>query len=224
MDAFHLAERPCVAEAIEAAAKCNTMEEVQAAINAYAGTDLARDKQAPLPSIADIGPGGLAIITEKAEPEDLETGKPFSGSYGGIMLEVLERTGIDMSKVHVLYAVNWAPNGEKSVNATQISVSRPFLFRQLEILKPRAMLMPGRAVYESLIGRRDPITPLLGLDFTFEWNELKLPSRLVWHPAFALRFRTQIGDYAIQVQDFVNQHALPEDMLPEHRHRLQQAA
>lgn len=223
MDSFHLADRACVAEAIAAAAACNTVEDVQAAINAYAGTDLARDKQAPLQQIVNLN-DGLTIVTEKPEPQDIETGIPLSGAYGGVLREMLKRAGIDLAKLNVIYAVNWAPDDEKTVNATQISVSRPFLYRLLELTRPRAVLMPGRIVYESMTGRRDPISPLLGLDFTFQRGNLRIPSRLVWHPAFILRFSTQTSDYATQVQDFVDQFARPEEMLPECRHRLPKAA
>lgn len=218
MERFHQSELPSVAEAIAAAAACNTLDEVQAAIDAYRGTDLAAAKKAPRPRIADA-PGGLVIVTEKAEPEDIETGEPFSGAYGAIMREVLGKSGIDMSRVSVLYAVNWAPDGERSVNATQISVSRPFLFRQLELLRPRAALVPGRIVYESMFGRRDAITPLLTLDFMFQRGDLRFPSRLVWHPAFALRFITQVSDYAAQVGGFFEQYARNDEFLPTHRQR-----
>lgn len=218
MDKFHLCDLPSVAEAIAAAAACQTLDEVQAAIDAYGGTELAASKTAARPKIGDM-PGGLVIVSEKPEPEDLVTGQPFSGAYGAIMKEVLGKSGIDMSRVSVLYAVNWAPDGEKSVNATQISVSRPFLFRQLELLQPRAALMPGRIVYESMFNRRDAITPLLSLDFMFQRGDLKIPSRLVWHPAFALRFITQVSDYAAQVGGFFDQYARDNEMLATHRRR-----
>lgn len=220
---FHLAHLPAVAEAIEAAAACNTLEEVQAAIDAYRSTDLAIAKRAPRARIGNL-PGGLVIVAEKAEPEDIETGEPFSGESGELMREVLAKTGIDMAQVSVIYAVNWAPDGERTVNATQISVSRPFLYRQLELLQPRSALMPGRIVYESMMGRRDPITPLLGLDFSYQHGDLKLPARLVWHPAFAVRFVTQISDYVNQVNDWVVQHAHGDEMLPVHLRSLRRAA
>ena len=208
MGRFHLAERPCVAEAIEAAAACTTLDELATAVKDYRGDAFARDNPFTPSFPARITTGNpIMIVAEKPEPEDVEAGAAFSGAYGAVMREVLSWTGLDMDRIHVAYAVHWMPPEDKSLNATQISIGRPFLSREIEIVRPRAILMPGRGVYEALFNRRDPITPLLGA--TMNWREggCDIPCRLVVHPKFAGREKTQIPEYGRHIQDFVDDYA-----------------
>ena len=68
---FHLAERECVAEAIEAAARASTLEELYSEIEKYEGHDVAkREHYTPSQTVDFDSP--IMIVTEKPEPQDKE--------------------------------------------------------------------------------------------------------------------------------------------------------
>jgi len=215
MDTFHLADREPVARAIEAAAKCDTLDELYAAIEAYKGHDVAaREPYTPAwpikkPVAHPDGP--LMIVSEKPEPGDLGADRPFTGrAYGSTMGEALVKCGVDVDQIHTTFACHWAPGDEKSPNSTQLSASRPFLFREIEIVKPRAIMVQGRAVLESMLFYRDPITPWLGMTMGWKRGDLRIPLYITWHPAFATRFKTQMGDFTEQVRGFFDQFGMPD--------------
>lgn len=214
MDEFHLADREPVAKAIEAAAGCSTLEELHEAIRNYAGHDLATNGHftpswpARTPDSDPRGP--LMIVAEYPEPEDAEQGRPFTGAYGAVMREVLGWYGLDLDRVHVAYAVHWAPEGEKSLNATQISASRPFLFKEIELVRPRAMLAMGRGVLEALLMYRKQLTPILGMTMNWKRGDLVIPAYATWHPAWPNRFKTSTGDFGFQIEGFLERFGLPD--------------
>jgi uracil-DNA glycosylase family 4 len=220
MDSFHLADRPCVAEAIEAAARCNTLEELYEAIKNYKGHEVAeREGYTPSwPVLKDTGhpDGPLMFINEKPElPWDRESARPFEGKdYGWSMKEVLGWYDVNLDEIHTTFACHWAPGAEKAPNATQIAASRPFLFREIELVKPRAILAQGRAVIDSLLMYREPITPWLGMAMQWKRGDLRIPAFLCWHSAYPARFTTKMGEYGNQIRDFFSLYGMPDGSQP----------
>lgn len=209
MQHFHLADRPCVAEAIKAAAACSDLDQLGRAIEAYKGHDLAARSPYVPSQRTDIA-NPLMIITEKPETaKDLAEGRPFSGDYGAVMREALTRAGVDQKDLHIAYALHWTPEGETSPNKTQLSASRPFLFREIELVKPRALLVQGRAVLEAMSMYRGHITDVLGQTMSWRHGDAALQMYVTWHPAFALRFITQIPEFQQQVAGFFDRFGKP---------------
>lgn len=215
MEQFHLAEREPVALAIEAAARCDTLEELHAAIEAYRGHEVAV-REGYTPSWPITKPthhpdGPLVIISEKPEPSDKGKAHAYQGmEYGWAMREALEWCGVDIDQIHVAYACHWAPDHEKAPNATHLSASRPFLFRELEIVKPRAILAPGRTVMDSLFMYRGPLTPMLEMTMDWKRGDLRIPAYICNHPAWPARFKTQMVAYREQIGGFFERFGMPD--------------
>lgn len=221
---FHLADREPVALAIEAAASCDTLPELYKAIRDYKGHDVAM-REPYTPSWPVTSPvahpdGPLMIVIAKPVPEDLGADRPFTGkSHGSAMEEVMGWYGIDITQIHTTFACHWNPGGEKSPNATQLSASRPFLFREIELVKPRAIMAQGREVLDSMFMYRDPLTPLLGMSMEWRRGDLRIPTYVTWGCAFAERFKTQIGDFGDQVRGFFEQYGMPDGSKAPTRYR-----
>lgn len=209
MTTFHLADRPPVSAAIAAAASCSTLSELYRAIEGYRGHELAFLRPyTPAQTVSEPHP--MMIISEKPEAEDLQTGKPFSGAYGRLMREALAVNGIDPDDLHITYAVHWAPEGETAPNKTMIAASRPFLFREIELVQPRAILATGKCVVEALSLYKGPITPFTGQTMRWEHAGSKQDFYVCFHPAYPLRLPAQIPDFFAQVRGFFEQYGRPE--------------
>lgn len=210
MDRFHLADRPPVAQAIEAAAACSTLDELDAAIRAYDGHDLARERPF-LPSHRSPHENPIMIIAEKPETnDDLAAGKPFSGAHGKVMREVCGWYDMDVDQMHVEYAVHWEPHGDKPLNATMISASRPFLFRAIELVQPRVIIAPGRGVLESLFMFRGGVLSVVGHSMAWKRGDLEITAFATLHPAYPLRVPTAKFDLAQQVETAAERYGLPD--------------
>jgi len=214
MDDFHLSERPSVAEAIEAAAKCNTLIELYEAIENYEGHEVAKNGHYTPSQLAirkSETDGPIMIVSEKPEDEDIKDGRPFSGEYGGVMRNAIRDAGINLDAVHVAYAVHWLPPGDKTLNKTQIAASRPFLFREIELVRPRAILAQGKGVLEALSGYRGNILEVAGQSMQFKRGDMVIPMFIHTHPKYCLFNGTHFVDFRSNLEEFFSQHGLKEE-------------
>lgn len=205
MSQFHLAERECVAKAIEAAGAATNLNELYAAIAAYDGHEVAV-REDYTPSQTAGHPLPLMIVNEKPEPEDRVEGRPYSGSYGQIMRNACEMIGVDLDMCHIAYAVHWLPSEEKSPNKTQIAASRPFLYREIELVRPRAILAQGRGVIESLARYRGSMLDVYGNEMRFKYNDLDVPLFMTAHPAFCIYQGTYFSTFIDHTREFFKRH------------------
>lgn len=182
---FHLAERECVAQAIEAAARATDLENLYEEMKNYKGHEVA-EREPFTPSQASPFKNPIMIVSEKPEAEDRETGKPFSGEYGKIMRNTAKTIGINLDSCHITYALRWLPSEDKSPNKTQIAASRPFLYREIELVKPRVILAQGRGVIESLAKYRGNVLDIYGHTMNFAYNDIHTQMFMTAHPKYCL--------------------------------------
>lgn len=214
MDSFHLSERPSVAAAIEASEKCENLEQLYDAIKNYTGHEIAEKGHYTASQIAvrkNDENAPIMIVTEKPEDEDAEEGRPFSGEYGSVMQKAMRETGVNINAVHIAYAVHWLPHGDKSPNKTQIASSRPFLFREIELVKPRAILAQGKGVLEALSGYRGNILEVAGQSMQFKRGDMTIPMFIHTHPKYCLFNGTHFVDFQSNLHEFFKIHGLKEE-------------
>lgn len=215
MDSFHLAEREPVAQAIDAAAKCETLGELYKAIHDYQGHEIAvREGYTaswPIANPVTHPDGPLMIVISKPMPADLGAERPFTGlDHGWAMQEVMGWYGIDITQIHTTFACHWNPGDEKSPNATQLAASRPFLYREIELVKPRAIMAQGREALDGLLMYRGPIANVLGMTMAWKRGGMNIPVYSTWGCAYAERFKTQMGDFGEQVRGFFERFGMPD--------------
>lgn len=211
MQDFHLADREPVAAAIAAAAGARTITRLCAALEAFDGHPATLEHRTALPK-RTRRPNPLMILAERPEPEDLVTGHPFSGPNGQPMLRAMKMAGLQLADFHVSHAVHWPTPEGKTPNATMVSTSRPFLFREIEIVKPRAILALGRIAIDALLGFREPITQYVGMTMEWRRGRLSVPVQLSWNPAYCLHVPTAQVDLEKGLADFVARHGLADPM------------
>ena len=210
MDKFHLAERECVAKAIEAAAGSPDLGSLYRAIRDYKGHDLAESRDYTPSQLTDI-PDPIMIVTEKPEDEDREEGRPFSGEYGTIMRNAAGIVGVDLDACHIAYAIHWTPEDEKSPNKTQIAASRPFLYREIELVKPRAILAQGRAVIESLAHYRGSVLEIYGQTMNFRRGDVDVQMYMTAHPAYCMYSGTYFSTFVSNLKEFFTRYGREEE-------------
>lgn len=182
---FHLAEREPVAAAIAVSAGIRSLPQLCRALRSFDGHPATTEAEAALPKRTRRS-NPLMIVAERSEPEDAVTGHPFSGPGGQPMVKAMNALGLQLADFHVAHAVHWSVPGSGTPNSTAISTSRPFLFREIAIVRPRAILALGRVALDALVGVRDPITPLVGTTATWSNGRLEVPVQICWSPTYCM--------------------------------------
>lgn len=107
----------------------------------------------------------LMLVGEQpGDKEDL-AGRPFVGPAGRVLDDALEQAGIDRSTVYLTNAVKhfkWEARGKRRLHkrpdAAEISACRPWLEREIELVRPRVVVCMGATAAQSLLGRNFRVT------------------------------------------------------------------
>lgn len=100
---------------------------------------------------------------------------------------MLTAIDVDESNVHITNVVYWRPPGNRTPTPQETQICRPFLERQVELVKPEVILLLGGAAAKAILDTADGIMRLRG-----KWREAKIGSLSVramatLHPAYLLR-------------------------------------
>jgi uracil-DNA glycosylase len=101
----------------------------------------------------------LMLVGEQpGDQEDLQ-GKPFVGPAGKLLERALDAAGIDRRKVYLTNAVKhfrWTRSGKRRLhekpNAGQVRACRPWLESEIEVVRPRLIVLLGATAAQSVMG------------------------------------------------------------------------
>jgi uracil-DNA glycosylase family 4 len=114
--------------------------------------------------------------------EDLQ-GEPFVGRAGQLLTRIIEAIGLRREQVYIANVIKCRPPGNRNPEPDEVEQCQPFLFRQIDAVKPRVIVALGKFAAQSLLQTTDPITRLRGREFTYRGATL-IPT---FHPAYLLR-------------------------------------
>lgn len=100
----------------------------------------------------------IMFIGEAPGKNEAATGKPFCGTAGKILDELLASVNISRSDVYVTNIVKDRPPFNRDPLPEEIAIYGPFLDRQIEIIKPKHIVSLGRFSMTYVMTK-------LGLDF-----------------------------------------------------------
>ena len=127
-------------------------------------------------------PAIMVIGEAPAEPEDRQ-GQPFVGRPGLLLDNML--TAIQSSRrqnTYVTNAVKCRPPGNRSPRPEELAACKPFLLREIELVKPFAILAVGRVAAKVLLETEASLQALRQVTHTLAIAELKIPLIVSEHP------------------------------------------
>ncbi len=86
----------------------------------------------------------IMFVGEAPGRNEAQTGRPFCGTAGKVLDELLEHVGIKRSDVYVTNIVKDRPQQNRDPLPEEIEIYGPFLDRQIEILQPKVICALGR--------------------------------------------------------------------------------
>ena len=139
------------------------------------------------------GPNNAEIMLVGEVPGDEEdrTGHPFVGPAGRLLNKALAEAGIDRSAVYTTNVVKhfkWKPSGKRRLHdkpkASEIAACKPWLDAEIELIRPRIMILLGATAAQALLGRDFRVTKMHG-----QWVPSELAEKVMAtvHPSSILR-------------------------------------
>lgn len=171
--------------------RAQALEELRAEVMADRDTPLSRHATQAVFGEGPLDPPLMLVGEQPGDEEDLR-GRPFVGPAGRLLDEMLEEAGVSRPAVYVTNAVKhfkFTPTGKRrlhqSPNAGDIAHYRPFLLREIAIVKPRLILALGGTAARALMNDR---TMRVG---ALRGRTLHMPEgpplRVMVHPSYLLR-------------------------------------
>ena len=145
------------------------------------------------------GPPDARVLLLGEQPGDTEdlNGRPFTGPAGQLLDRALAELGLDRNRFYLTNAVKhfrFERRGKQRLHrnpeAVHVEACRPWLAREIEAVRPEAIVCLGATAALALLGRGVRLMEERG-----RWRDLHDGGRalLTVHPAWVLRQRTAAG-------------------------------
>jgi uracil-DNA glycosylase len=133
------------------------------------------------------------IGEQPGDQEDIE-GHPFVGPAGRLLDQALQDAGIvreDAYLSNVVKHFKWIPKGKRRLhqkpNSKEIGACIPWLEQEIELVKPRILVLLGATAAQALMGKQFRVTQQRGEVLETRW---RAPALATVHPSSILRQRT----------------------------------
>ena len=114
--------------------------------------------------------------------EDIQ-GFPFVGRAGQLLTKIIEAIQLKREDVYIANVIKCRPPGNRNPEPDEVATCEPFLFRQIDVIRPKVIVALGKFGAQTLLRTLDPISKLRGRVFAFRGAKL-VPT---FHPAYLLR-------------------------------------
>src|SRR5260370_35357465 len=120
--------------------KSSTLDELRTFIG-----DCQRCKLAPRRTTLVFGVGNpnadLMFVGEAPGADEDARGEPFVGRAGQLLTDIIERgMGISRADVYICNVIKCRPPDNRNPEPDEVAACEPFLFRQIDIVRPRAIM------------------------------------------------------------------------------------
>ena len=131
-------------------------------------------------------PDWLFIGEAPGEQEDLQ-GQPFVGAAGSLLTEMIRAIGLSRENIFIANILKCRPPNNRDPHVNEMTACRPFLDRQIALLKPKIIVAVGRIAAQQLLNTNMPIGKLRGKVYGMNG----IPLIVIYHPAYLLRSLSQ---------------------------------
>lgn len=181
--------RSPVDDARALAAGAATLDDLAAAIAAFDGCPLKASAKRAVFADGVQGAPIMAIGEAPGRDEDAE-GRPFVGRAGQLLDRMFAAIGVSRTtNLFITNAVFWRPPGNRTPDAGELAVCRPFVERAIELARPKALILVGGTSGQAMLKRQEGVMRLRGRRLPYGQDGLTLPlnAMVILHPAYLLR-------------------------------------
>jgi uracil-DNA glycosylase len=126
----------------------------------------------------------LMFIGEAPGADEDRTGRPFVGRAGQLLNDMITKgMGLTREEVYIANILKSRPPENRQPMPDEIAHCRPYLERQLEIIRPEFLCLLGLVAASGILGTTLSLGRLRG-----RWHHYRgIPTIVTYHPAYLLR-------------------------------------
>ena len=125
----------------------------------------------------------LMFVGEAPGRDEDEKGEPFVGRAGQLLTDIIKAMKLSREQVYIANVIKCRPPENRNPEVDELEACRPFIRRQVELIRPRVIVTLGRFGLQSLTEKSYGISAVRGQ--WLEYNGIKLMP--TYHPAYLLR-------------------------------------
>lgn len=125
----------------------------------------------------------LMFVGEAPGADEDAQGLPFVGRAGKLLTKIIESIGVKREDVFIGNINRCRPPGNRAPVPDETAQCRPFLLREIEVIKPKVIVVLGATAAHNLLQVKTPIGQLRG-NFHEYFGVKVMPT---FHPAYLLR-------------------------------------
>ena len=131
----------------------------------------------------------IMLIGEAPGREEDEVGRPFIGRAGKLLNEFLKSIGLNRDLVFIVNTIKCRPPENRDPEIVEIDACSNYLDQQINIIKPKVLVLLGKIAANRLLGEDIPMSKLRLKKFFIE--KYDIPIIVFYHPAYILRSPSQ---------------------------------
>jgi uracil-DNA glycosylase len=128
----------------------------------------------------------LMLVGEAPGFHEDRHGVPFVGQAGALLDRLLAGIGLERDDVYVVNVLKCRPPGNRDPLAEEIAACEPYLFQQLELVRPTVVATLGNFATRLLSGQQHGITRVRGQAQQMSVGGGSVTLYPLYHPAAAL--------------------------------------
>jgi uracil-DNA glycosylase family 4 len=125
----------------------------------------------------------LVLVGEAPGADEDAQGEPFVGRAGQLLNKILEAIRFRREDVYICNILKCRPPNNRDPLPEEVNLCEPYLWKQLELIKPKLILCLGRIAAQSLLKTTESLSSLRGK--VHDYRGIKL--MVTYHPAALLR-------------------------------------
>ncbi len=167
--------------------KAQTLDDLKALVESFDGCALKFSANSTV-----FGYGNpkaeVMIIGEAPGADEDRIGEPFVGRSGHLLDKMLQAVNLPREDCYITNILPWRPPGNRTPTDGEVAVCLPFLYRQIELIKPKVILLLGASAANAVLDNHDSISQMRGrfMEYTTANGE-KIAALATFHPAYLLR-------------------------------------
>jgi uracil-DNA glycosylase len=128
----------------------------------------------------------LMFVGEAPGFHEDQQGIPFVGQAGKLLDRLLAGIGMTRADVYVANTLKCRPPGNRDPLPEEKQTCEPWLFRQIELIKPKVIATLGNHATKQLTGKETGITRVHGQPQPAVYGSVAVTIFPIYHPAAAL--------------------------------------
>ena len=132
----------------------------------------------------------VMIVGQAPGRNEDEQRRPFVGMAGQLLNEMLKKAKLKRDDVYITSIVQFFPPFNRAPTEDEISYCKPFLIRQMKIIKPKFVVLLGNIPSQSILGIGNVMKNHGSI---IESKEFNCKFFITIHPAAAVRIKKNIS-------------------------------